>query len=171
MLSEKRFMIVIETKKGDEFNFFGTIYKSSEPEELFLPPENFYKKFGGKIPEGNHHEIQWTGLPSICKNVEKGLIHIHEENQKNFVCWTKQVSTEEESFSVIKVASLGILYSTKTCEDFAKIFAECKNSMEETIKKLIELCELKYEPKLIFDETTIEGMLRHNTLNKKIFFL
>jgi hypothetical protein len=164
---KKEFMITLETKEGN-FNFFGIIHRTSKSTDLKMNPENFYKKFGGKIPNGIHHEIQWTALPLLCKNVKKGLIHIHEEN---FVCWTQQIPTEEKCLEVIKVAALGILYGTKTGKDFADIFKECKESMEETIKKLSELCDLKYEAIVNFDEQTINALSRHCILAEKNFFL
>ena len=170
MSFQKKFLLSLETDER-RFNFFGIIHRTERSDELLLNPENFYKKLEGKIPEGIHYEIQWEALPLMCKDLKKGLIHIHEENEKNFVCWTKQVSTEEESLDVIKVAALGIFYGAHTGKDFANVFADCKNSMEETIKKLIELCELKHEPSLMFNEDSIEGRLRHNILAEKIFFL
>ncbi len=171
MSNQKKFMIKLETKEGERLNFFGIIHRSENQEELMLNPKDFYQKFTGQIPEGIHHEIRWQAIPIICEDVKKSLIHIHEENEKNFVCWTKQVATEEESLEVIKVAALGMLYGSKTEKDFADVFTECKESMGETIQKLSELCNLNYEPLLFFDEATIEGTLRHNTVTGKIFFL
>lgn len=163
MLSEKGFMISLETKEGDKFNFFGTIHGSSEPGELRLSPENFYKKLGGKIPEGIHYEIEWSALPIICKNVKKSLIHIHEEGERNFIFWTKQILTEKDTMEIMELATLGMLYGAKTGKDFADLFVECGKSMSETIKKLSELCNLKNEAGISFNslkilETLIDGL-------------
>lgn len=171
MSFKKEFLVLLTTKEGQRLNFFGEIHQVSKPEDLSLDPVNFYKKLGGKIPEGIHHEIQWEAVPLICKGLNKDLVHIHKEKEKNFVCWTQQIHTEEESIEVIKVAALGILYGTKTEKDFAEIFKECKESMSQTITKLSKLCDLEYEPLLVFNKATIEATKRHNIVAGKIFFL
>ena len=171
MSVQKKFMLKLETKEGERLNFFGIIHLTEKQEDLLLSPEDFYKKFGGKIPEGLHHEIEWEAIPKICKDVKKGLVHIHEQDEKNFVCWTTQIHTEEESLEVVKVAAFGMLYGAKTGKDFADVFIECKESVSQTIKKLSELCDMDHEALLFFKEVTIEATKRHNTLAGRIFFL
>jgi hypothetical protein len=119
--------IGILSPDNTEYVFSFIIHESEKVEDQQIESE-FYKKFSleHKTPEGKHYEIEITS-PSFREHPLIRVLHIHpsEKNQKDFICWTKEVPDVAEVMKVIRLWSAGTVYSLTVRNTwFAGLFGE-----------------------------------------------
>ncbi|HCB52139.1 TPA: hypothetical protein DEP21_06325 [Patescibacteria group bacterium] len=122
-------MKVILKQNEKEFVFEIKLHLSTKPEELKMETMEFYVKYTGKIPQGDHYEMEIVQLPKEAEGVK---LHIHPVPEKgNFVCFTHQIPDEEKVELFFSVWALGSLYTILTKDPFENYLHKCKNNSEE----------------------------------------
>lgn len=113
-------------EKKNEFLF--KIHKALSKEEQKIEPE-FYEKWSSakSAPVGVHYEIEIIS-PKIREHRFAGQIHVHPsvKSQKDFICWTGQISETHIAAMLIGVWALGTTYTMETGIDFAYLLEKHK---------------------------------------------
>lgn len=121
-------MKVIVKVKDRKFVFEFKGHLSQAPEQLKLDPIGVYEKNNAEIPKGSHIELEIVSLPNECEKVLKGL-HIYNAGEKRFVYYTGCIPTDIEAREIVRLWSLGSIYTTLVGNDFTPFFYSKDNNL------------------------------------------
>jgi hypothetical protein len=115
--------------------FVGRLHTHTSPETFFLDPEEFYKKWGKKVPK-KHHELEIL-LPSV-KDLKRVPLHVHESKKAPnlFVCYPFAIPTEEGAVEVFRVWCGGVVLTWEHKMDLNTIDTVCKGNRKQILQML-----------------------------------
>ena len=128
---------VIVTRAAKKYGFSADIHAHSSSGTFFLDPEDFYRKWGKKVPE-QHHEIEITE-PST-EELRRVALHVHksEKSERLFVCYPLEISEFARALDIFKVWCGGTVLTWERGIDLNAIDTECGGDKERCLAVLAE---------------------------------
>ena len=127
MATKKILVRIVIDSEYSFYHFDFLVHESDTLSEQRLGAEEFYKKWTGGVHEGTHFEIQILSDMLINNKTCPNLLHTHpSEKHKDelYVCWTGHVPTLTDAISVIKLWSVGSVFTLQNNKDFASLAYE-----------------------------------------------
>lgn len=156
----------VTTKEGVVWRFNAMLHKAYAPEDLQLQQKEFYRQWrtDKSIPLFPHFEIQLLFVDSLLQyakreyqgDVQTIPLHIHyADNQKPFMCWVENLSTQDDAIKMWKIWCLGCVWSLQKFNageektDFAYLMQELKwdndTFSERMTQEGIKITETSYK--------------------------
>lgn len=87
--------------------FVANLHQHTSPDQFFLHPEDFYRKWGNSVPEGTHYEIEI--LEPSTEVLRRKTVHVHDVARSSnlFICYPLHIPTLEKAVQVFKTWCLG----------------------------------------------------------------
>ena len=147
--------VTIKTNEGKEYLFVIRIHKSTQPEEQQIE-ESFYTKNTPekKVHQGTHYEMEIIS-PNLMKHAYTSKMHVHQsaKNNKQFICLTFHIDTEEKVRQAIECWCAGTVYTIENNDGFERIIKRHNLSDDDfagILSKLMErynICKVRYDEK------------------------
>ncbi len=128
---------VIVTGATKKHGFSANIHAHTSPGTFFLDPEDFYRKWGGEVPE-QHHEIEITE-PSN-EELRRVALHVHasKKSERLFVCYPLAIPEFPRALDIFKVWCGGTVLTWEKGIDLNTIDTECGGDKERCLAVLAE---------------------------------
>lgn len=120
--------------------FSAVVHRLGSPDQFFLDPLLFYKKWGKQIPEGRHHEIEIKQPNPEELRQHKLHVHISERSGQPFVCYPLAIPTPERAQELFQVWCVGTVGMIDCGIDLNIVYKECGDDA----KKYLKLMDEKY---------------------------
>ncbi len=125
--------------------FVAQVHRHINPRQFFLDPKKFYFKWGKKIPQGTHYELELLE-PSI-KVLRETPIHVHASSRsKNlFVCYPRPIPTLEKAIEIFTVWCVGTACTWDFKIDINTVHNNCKGDNRRFLNIMKKWRRIEYE--------------------------
>jgi hypothetical protein len=102
-----KIVVLIKTPKEACLEFAAIVHESDSVSGFYLDPVEFYQKWGGEIPHGNHLELEIIGPGEAFFRDRKLHVHASARSSNPFVCYPRQIETLERALMVFRIWCVG----------------------------------------------------------------